>query len=295
MVTKAVDGVSMTVGPGEMVGYLGPNGAGKSTTIKMLTGVLVPTSGRVEVNGLVPWRDRRANARAIGVVFGQRTQLWQDLPLRDSFELVAKLYGMGRNRYLSRLAAFTDLLDLGPFIDTPVRSLSLGQRMRGDLAAAMLHEPPLLYLDEPTVGLDVVAKARIRDFIANLNADTGTTVILTTHDIADVERLCRRAVIIDEGRVAYDGDLDALRRRYLPYRELAVIVQPPLPEWDIPGVELVDTVAHHGHVILNVRHDPLMLSTPEAIGRITARVAVVDLTVKEPDLEQVIHRIYTAR
>ncbi|MCG5214628.1 ATP-binding cassette domain-containing protein [Streptosporangium sp. KLBMP 9127] len=295
VVTRAVDGVSLTVEAGEMVGYIGPNGAGKSTTIKMLTGVLVPTSGRIEVNGLVPWRHRQANARTIGAVFGQRTQLWQDLPLRDSFELIAKLYGMERPHYRSRLARFTELLDLGSFIDTPVRSLSLGQRMRGDLVAAMLYEPPLLYLDEPTVGLDVVAKARIRDFISFLNAETGTTVLLTTHDIADVERLCHRVVVIDGGSVVYDGDLEALRQRHLPYRELTVTVQLPFPEWDVPGIQLVDTAVHDGQATISVRYDPLRISTPEAISRITAQLSVVDLTVQEPDLEQVIHQIYTAR
>ena len=204
---RAVDDISLRIDDGEIVGYLGPNGAGKSTTIKMLTGVLVPTSGRVEVEGIVPWQDRRANARTIGAVFGQRTQLWTDLPLRESFELVSRLYGLDAGTYRRTLDGFVDLLDMGPFLDTPVRSLSLGQRMRGDLVAAMLYHPPVLYLDEPTVGLDAVAKARIREFITEQNRSEGTTVLLTTHDIADVEALAHRVVIIDNGRIVYERDL----------------------------------------------------------------------------------------
>ena len=198
-VTRAVDGLSFDIEPGELVGYLGPNGAGKSTTIKMLTGILVPTSGRLMVAGQVPWQDRRSSSRNIGVVFGQRTQLWYDLPLRDSFEALRDLYEIDAATYRERMGTFTEMLGLDEFIDTPVRSLSLGQRMRGDLVAAMLHAPPIVYLDEPTVGLDVVAKARIREFVAESNASSGTTIMLTTHDMDDVEQLCRRIIIIDSG------------------------------------------------------------------------------------------------
>lgn len=222
IVKRAVDDVSLRIDDGEVVGYLGPNGAGKSTTIKMLTGILRPTSGRVEVEGVVPWQDRRANARNIGAVFGQRSQLWLDLPLRDSFDLIAKLYGLSPELYRRSLEQFVDLLDMGPFLDTAVRSLSLGQRMRGDIVAAMLYRPPVLYLDEPTVGLDVVAKANIREFIAEQNRTEGTTVLLTTHDLADIEQLARRVIIIDEGRILYDGGLAALRDQYAPFREIVV-------------------------------------------------------------------------
>lgn len=293
--TRAVDGIDLRIEPGELVGYLGPNGAGKSTTIKMLTGVLVPTSGNVLVNGEVPWRNRKANARSIGAVFGQRTQLWLDLPLRDSFELVAQLYGLERTRYEKVLAEFIELLDLGGFIDSAVRSLSLGQRMRGDLVAAMLYEPPILYLDEPTVGLDVVAKARIRDFIAARNETAGTTVMLTTHDIADVERLCRRVIIIDGGQVLYDGDLAALRRRYVPYRELTVRVTDAPEDWTLPGIELIGTVENDNQQLLTLHYDPDSISTPAAIEAVTSRYTVLDLTAHEPDLEGVIRQIYTGR
>ncbi|WP_284760501.1 ATP-binding cassette domain-containing protein [Curtobacterium sp. MEB011] len=293
---RAVDGVSLTIEPGEIVGYLGANGAGKSTTIKMLTGVLVPTSGEVRVNGVVPWRDRSANARTIGAVFGQRTQLWFDLPLRDSFDVLAKLYGVAPSAYRRTLAEFVDLLDLGSFIDRPVRTLSLGQRMRGDLVAAMLHEPPVLYLDEPTVGLDVVAKARIRDFVRERNRTSGTTIMLTTHDIGDVEQLCRRVVIIDEGRILFDGEIDALRRAYLPHRTLRVKLSGPEPrDWSVDGVHRAGIRSHGAAQLLDLRFDPAKVSTSAAIARTTAALPVADLTVREPELEDVITEIYTAR
>lgn len=209
-VVHAVHDLSFTVSEGEFVGYLGPNGAGKSTTIKMLCGILTPTSGKVRVAGLDPSRRRTTLARRIGVVFGQRTTLWWDLPLLDSFELIRHLYKVERAAFTARLAELTETLDLGEFLRTPVRQLSLGQRMRGDLAAALLHAPDVLVLDEPTIGLDVVSKASIRDFLQRLNAERGTTVLLTTHDLGDIERLCRRVMLIDHGRLQFDGTLDDL-------------------------------------------------------------------------------------
>ncbi|KAB8187031.1 ABC transporter ATP-binding protein [Microbispora catharanthi] len=210
-VVHAVRDLSFRVAAGEFVACLGPNGAGKSTTIKMLTGILTPTSGRIRVAGLDPSRRRTALARRIGVVFGQRTTLWWDLPLRDSLELVRLLYKVDRKVFRERLDEMCDLLDLGGFLATPVRQLSLGQRMRGDITAALLHDPAVLVLDEPTIGLDVVSKAEVRDFLRRLNAERGTTVLLTTHDLGDVERLCRRVLLIDHGRLALDGTLDDLR------------------------------------------------------------------------------------
>jgi ABC-2 type transport system ATP-binding protein len=209
-VVHAVRDLTFTVQPGEFVGYLGPNGAGKSTTIKMLCGILTPTTGTVRVAGLEPSRRRTTLARRIGVVFGQRTTLWWDLPLSDSFELIRHLYKVERATFRARLDELTETLDLGSFLRTPVRQLSLGQRMRGDLAAALLHAPDVLVLDEPTIGLDVVSKAGIRDFLLRLNAERGTTVLLTTHDLGDIERLCRRVMLIDHGRLAFDGTLDDL-------------------------------------------------------------------------------------
>ncbi|GIH28938.1 hypothetical protein Aph01nite_72480 [Acrocarpospora phusangensis] len=210
-VVHAVRDLSFTVGAGEFVGCLGPNGAGKSTTIKMLTGILAPSSGRIRVAGLDPSRRRKALARRIGVVFGQRTTLWWDLPLRDSFELIRLLYKVDRARFAERLDEMCDVLDLGAFLRTPVRQLSLGQRMRGDLAAALLHDPDVLVLDEPTIGLDVVSKAGVREFLLRTNATRGTTVLLTTHDLGDIEKLCRRVLLIDHGRLAFDGSVAGLR------------------------------------------------------------------------------------
>src|SRR5947209_13239758 len=207
----AVRDVNMELESGELVGYIGPNGAGKSTTIKMLTGILVPTSGTIEVSGLVPYERRNENARNIGVVFGQRSQLYWDLPLVESFELLRSIYDVPRARYLENMQHFAEILDLERFLATPVRQLSLGERMRGDFAAAMLHDPKIVYLDEPTIGLDVVAKESIREFIGSVNRERGTTVILTTHDLADVDRLSRRIILIDEGTVIYDGSLERLR------------------------------------------------------------------------------------
>ena len=289
-VTRAVDTISFDVEPGELIGYLGPNGAGKSTTIKMLTGILVPTSGTVEVAGTTPWKDRRRNARNIGVVFGQRSQLWYDLPLRDSFEVIRDLYDIDEHDYRERLGTFSEMLGLQEFIHTPVRSLSLGQRMRGDLVAAMLYEPPIVYLDEPTVGLDVVAKARIREFVAETNATRQTTIMLTTHDMDDVERLCRRIIIIDAGTVLYDGDLASLKARYVPYRDVIVTAAEGTSPGAIRASRATTTEQADGRTVL--RFDPSEISAPELINEVTAAHDIVDLTVTEPDLDDVIHRLY---
>ena len=289
-VIRAVDDVTFGIGAGELVGYLGPNGAGKSTTIKMLTGILTPTSGSVSVAGLDPARARKANARTIGVVFGQRSQLGWDLPLSESFRAVRDLYGVPTAVGDRSQAELVELLDMGEFIDAPVRQLSLGQRMRGDLAAAMLYRPALLYLDEPTVGLDVVGKQRIREFVATINAERGTTVILTTHDLEDVEKLCRRIVLIDHGRVLYDGDPTALMARYAPYRDLVVTLATPQ---DI-AIEGADQITRDDAVVtLRFRTDHI--KAPAIIAAVTAEHQVVDLTVVEPRLETVISGIYTRR
>src|SRR5579885_2265217 len=210
-IVEAVSDLSLRVERGEMVSLVGPNGAGKSTTIKMLTGILVPTSGHIRVAGLVPMHQRRALAARIGVVFGQRTQLWWDLPLIESLRLLRHVYRIPAERHQRNLDRLSDLLELGPFLDRPVRQLSLGQRMRGDLAAALLHEPRILFLDEPTIGLDVVAKHRIRDFLRRINRERGVTILLTTHDVGDIEQRCSRLVIIDHGRLLYDDALEKIR------------------------------------------------------------------------------------
>ena len=281
----AVRDVSFQIGRGEIVGYLGPNGAGKSTTIKVLTGLLVPDSGRVEVGGLSPWRDRRRHVARLGAVFGQRTTLWWDLPVRDSLELLRHVYRVPEARFRENLAAFTALLELGPFLGTPARALSLGQRMRADLAAALLHDPELLFLDEPTVGLDVVAKERIREFVRHVNREHGVTVLLTTHDLGDVERLARRVLIIDHGQLLYDGDLAQLQTRYGSARELVVDFEETPAD---PHVDGLDVLGSEGPRVCYA----FTGAAASPIARVTAHAPVRDITVKEPDIEATIRRIY---
>jgi ABC-2 type transport system ATP-binding protein len=284
----AVTGVTMSLEPGELVGYIGPNGAGKSTTIKMLTGILVPTSGTVRVAGLVPYERRNENARNIGVVFGQRSQLYWDLPLVESFELLRAIYAVPRDRYRRTLDHFIDVLEMGEFLNTPVRQLSLGQRMRGDFAAAMLHDPPVVFLDEPTIGLDVVAKEAIRTFIAGVNRERGTTFILTTHDLADVERLCRRIVLIDHGTLIYDGEIERLRDEYGTHRTLVVQLCEPVDRVEMEGTE----AEVRDGVIARFRFDRRTLTAEALIRRVTERYRVQDISIEEPELESIIRRIY---
>jgi len=284
----AVEDVNLSMESGELVGYIGPNGAGKSTTIKMLTGILVPTSGEIRVAGLVPHQRRKENARNIGVVFGQRSQLYWDLPLRESFELLRAIYAVPRQRYRENLARFSDILALDEFMATPVRQLSLGQRMRGDFAAAMLHDPGIIYLDEPTIGLDVVAKEAIREFIARVNEERGTTVILTTHDLADVERLCRRIILIDDGRVVFDGPIDRLRDEYGTHRTLVVTLSESCPDLRFPHTELVEQEAN----VVHLRFDRRKITAEQLIRQVTERCTISDVSIVEPELEDIIRRIY---
>ena len=290
-VVTAVDGIALTVERGEMVGYIGPNGAGKSTTLKMLTGVLYPSAGQVRVCGLEPVPQRTRLARRIGVVFGQRSQLWWDLPLRDSFALLRHVYAVPATEHAGRLAHCRRLLDLDSFLDVPVRQLSLGQRMRGELTAALLHGPEVLFLDEPTIGLDLLSKQAVRAFLAALGAAGDTTIVLTTHDLADIERLCRRLVVIDQGRIVHDGSLDELHARYGSRRRLVVDLDEPLPApLALPGVTVESTQA-------NGRRITYALDGTTAAGDLVSRLAEVaalrDISVLEPDIEDVVARLYT--
>jgi ABC-2 type transport system ATP-binding protein len=287
-VVRAVDGVSFEIEAGELVGYVGPNGAGKSTTVKMLTGILVPSGGRISVAGLDPSRQRIKLARRIGVVFGQRVQLWWDLPLNDSFELLRHVYRVPYERWRSNVDAFVELLELGPFLQTPVRQLSLGQRMRGELTAAMLHDPEILFLDEPTIGLDVVAKARVREFLASVNRERGTTVLLTTHDLADIERLCSRLLILDHGRVIYDGAIERLIERYGEERTLVVDLEEPAPPLEVDGARVVRVDGPRQWL----RFRRGQTSAARLTAEIAARAPLVDLAIEEPDIEDVVRRIY---
>jgi ABC-2 type transport system ATP-binding protein len=287
-VVNAVEGIDLAIGRGSMVGYIGPNGAGKSTTIKMLTGILVPTAGRVRVDGLDPSRRRLEVTRRIGVVFGQRSQLWWDLPLSDSFDLLRHVYGVPADRHARARAELVDLLDLGGLLATPVRQLSLGQRMRGELAAALLHEPPVVFLDEPTIGLDVVSKEAVRGFLATINRERGTTVLLTTHDLADVERLCSRVLIIDHGRVITDATVEGIKARYGTERTLVVDLEEPGPPLELPGVEVVGVEGPRQW--LRFRRDER--TAAEVVAAVTARLPVRDLTVEEPGIDDIVRRIY---
>ena len=288
---RAVDGVSFSLDRGEMVGYIGPNGAGKSTTIKMLTGILTPTSGEIVVNGMVPWRDRRVYTKGIGVVFGQRTQLWWDIAVIESFHLLREIYGVPAPDFEARMKEFDELLEIGRYLHQPVRKLSLGERMRCDLAASLLHAPPLLFLDEPTIGLDVVAKANVRAFLSEVNRRDGTTVVLTTHDLDDIEELCRRVVVIDRGQVLYDGVLQGLRDRHLPETRILFDLRDAAasePLLDLQGTRAERVGKNRYQVVVDKR----VTTAADAIREIVNRYPVVDLSVTEPDIEEVVTRIY---
>ncbi|MBW5482291.1 ABC transporter ATP-binding protein [Streptomyces bambusae] len=287
---KAVDGISFTVARGEVVGYIGPNGAGKSTTIKMLTGILTPSGGRLRVAGIDPARERTRLAHRIGVVFGQRTTLWWDLPLKDSYGLMRRMYRIPDDRYRRNLGRCVEQLDLGDLLDVPVRQLSLGQRMRGDIAAALLHDPEVLYLDEPTIGLDVVSKAKVRGFLRELNAELGTTVLLTTHDLQDIEQLCERVMVIDHGRLMYDGPLGGLHTVGEGERTLVVDLETEHPPIDLPGTRTVKVEGPRQWLAF-----PAAESAAPLVAAVAERYPLLDLSVREPDIEDVIARMYAGR
>jgi ABC-2 type transport system ATP-binding protein len=254
----------------------------------MLTGILVPTAGHIRVDGLEPSRSRTELARRIGVVFGQRSQLWWDLPLRDSFDLLRHVYGVPAPRHAANLARFADALELGPLLDVPVRQLSLGQRMRGELTAALLHDPSILLLDEPTIGLDVVSKEAVREFLVEVNEEQGTTVLLTTHDLADVERLCERLLIIDHGTLIEDSTVAGITSRYGTERTLVVDLVEPGPALHVEGARV--TRVEGPRQWLRFRRDEV--SASELLGRVTALVEVRDLSIEEPDIESIVRDIY---
>ncbi|MFJ7100275.1 ABC transporter ATP-binding protein [Streptomyces albogriseolus] len=288
---RAVDSISFTVARGEMVGYIGPNGAGKSTTIKMLTGILTPSGGRLRVAGIDPSRERTRLAHRIGVVFGQRTTLWWDLPLIDSYKLMHRMYRIPGARYRENLARMVELLDLGDLLEVPVRQLSLGQRMRGDIAAALLHDPEVLYLDEPTIGLDVVSKTRVREFLRQVNAERSMTVLLTTHDLQDIEQVCSRVMVIDHGRLVYDGALAGLHEVGESERTLVVDLERECPPVEVPAPARVVRVEGARQWVAF----PASESAAGLVARIAERYPLVDLSVREPDIEAVIAKMYAER
>ena len=293
----AVDDISFTIADGEIVGYIGSNGAGKSTTIKMMTGILRPTSGEITVNGIDPGENRKENASNIGVVFGQRTQLWWDLPLSESFTILKEIYDVSDEDYKQRMEFIDGVLELKPFFDRPVRTLSLGQRLRADLGAALLHNPKVLYLDEPTIGLDIVVKDNIRKAILQINEQYNTTVILTTHDIGDIEELCSRIIIIDEGRKIYDGTLQHLRDTYGTHRIVRMEVhhEPQSELWETLGVSAEDCVSTYDaqRKTLEVRFDKNKLNAPQILAAVMKETDVSDVQIIESDLTEIVKKIYT--
>ena len=292
-VIPAVDGIDLTVQRGETLGYIGPNGAGKSTTLKMFTGVLYPTGGLARVCGYEPVPERLKLARRIGVVFGQRSQLWWDLPLGDSFALLRHIYGVPAAEHAARLAQCRTLLDLDAFIETPVRQLSLGQRMRGELTASLLHSPEVLFLDEPTIGLDVVSKQAVRSFLTSLGNSGDTTLVLTTHDLADIERLCRRLVVIDHGRIVHDGSLEELHARYGSRRRVVVDLDAPLTvPLVVPGVSVESIEADGRRVTYALEGGRITAGV--LLHRLAEIAPIRDITVLEPDIEDVVARLYAA-
>ncbi|WP_247673877.1 ATP-binding cassette domain-containing protein [Micromonospora sp. C51] len=292
----AVDDIDLSIAQGEAVAYVGPNGAGKSTTVKMLSGILVPTAGQVRVDGLVPHLDRVENARRVGVVFGQRTQLWWDLPVRESLELLRDMHGIDRARYQAGIERLDSVLGIGELLPTPARKLSLGQRMRADLAAALIHEPRVVYLDEPTIGLDISVKDRVRSFVRQLVTD-GTTVMLTTHDLADIEEICQRIVIIDAGRVVYDGDLRTVKDLHVRERSMSFELAESLSDAErvakrLPGAQV--RLEPNGRE-LTVTFDRVATGAREVLAAVLAEAEILDMHIEEPAIETVVRKVYAGQ
>ena len=291
---RAVDNISFSIDAGEMVGYIGANGAGKSTTIKMLTGILVPSKGTIEANGYIPYQDRQRYTHGIGVVFGQRTQLWWDIAVIESFQLLKRIYQIPEQKFEEQLETFNSVLDLKSLLNVPVRKLSLGQRMRCDLAAAFLHNPKIVFLDEPTIGLDLVAKENIRQFLKRINRELQVTVLLTTHDLSDIEELCRRVMIIDGGRLLFDGTLESLRKRFeCRSQVLFELREPTRCKFDSLGfkssVEFREIDALHYQAVFKKEN----VSSAELIKMIVNSFSVRDITLDDTTIEEIVREIYT--
>jgi len=290
---NAVDGIDLRIEEGDSVAYVGPNGAGKSTTIKMLSGILVPTGGSIKGNGIVPHQERMRHAKQIGVVFGQRTQLWWDLPVRESFSLLKDIYEIPDSEYKRNMERFRDLLSLDDFMDQPARKISLGQRMRADLAAALLHSPPIIFLDEPTIGLDINVKARIREFIKEVNREKGSTILLTTHDLEDIKDICRRLVVIDKGRIIYDGSLEKVTDAFAKERKIYFQISEPAPA-------LLESLSQMPDVSLEVQEDTRFSvafnrfkhSAGQIAAHVMERAEVADFRIDEPSIDHIIRKLY---
>jgi ABC-2 type transport system ATP-binding protein len=286
--TQAVKEITFDVEEGERLAFIGPNGAGKSTTIKMLVGILYPTSGQAQVLGKIPWRERKRLAYEIGAVFGQKSQLWYHLPPADSFDLLSRIYELDQAAYRQRLAYLVELFEIGGYLQVPVRKLSLGERMRCEVAASLLHRPRILFLDEPTIGLDVVVKQRIRDLILELNQQEGVTIFLTSHDAGDVEVLCKRAMVINHGEVIYDGRVSTLKRDYISTKTISLKLGETWQGFDSPGVQVLK---HKGYGV-KLEVDTGIVPIKDVVGQLLAQYAVVDINVDNPPMEKIIARIY---
>lgn len=286
-IVQALDNVSFTIDEGEMVGYIGPNGAGKSTTIKIMSGILNPDKGQCIINGRIPWKDRVNHVRDIGVVFGQRSQLWWDVPVVDSFSLIKDIYKVSENQYKKNIKELTELLNIGDIIKTPTRQLSLGQRMRCEIAASLIHNPKILFLDEPTIGLDSISKISVREFIKDINKEKKTTVILTTHDTQDIETLTKRIILIGKGRVLLDGQLEDLKERFSKDRRIILNYYGELNQLCY-GLKLSEK--YDGRAVIEVNTD--MISVSEAIGYLSSKVNINDVQVSSTTVEDVVVGLY---
>lgn len=286
---RAVNKIGFSIERGDMVGFIGPNGAGKSTTVKMLTGILSPTSGSISICGMTPGKERKKIAMKIGAVFGQRTQLWWDLPASDTFELLKHIYRIPDKVYKENMSMFNDMLNLNDFISQPVRQLSLGQRMRADIAAALIHNPEIVLFDEPTIGLDVVAKEKIREFIKQINREKNTTMLFTTHDMQDIEKTCKRMIIIDKGIIIYEGTVDQIKDRYGKSRTLIAEFSQESGNLTLPqGVELVESKGNKR----SLRFDKDEIQVSKLVADLSAKYSISDLTIQEPEIESIIREIY---
>ena len=293
-IKKAVDDISFEINDGEIVGYIGANGAGKSTTIKMMTGILTPSSGRIIVDGVVPYENREKNAKNIGVVFGQKTQLWWDLPVSETFPLLKDIYGVSDEEYEERMNNFKEILGLDEFFLSPVRTLSLGQRMRADLAAALIHNPKIIYLDEPTIGLDVVVKESVRKAIKNINEKYGTTIILTTHDLNDIEELCNRIITIDKGKKIYDGELEGVKEQfgYLTTIEIQLKDKNNIEKINFRRFKDDDFKLDMKESKVNITFNKNNISSADIIGEVMKKSKVIDFNIKETSIEDIVKKMY---
>ncbi len=293
-IKKAVDDISFEINDGEIVGYIGANGAGKSTTIKMMTGILTPSSGRIIVDGVIPYENREKNAKNIGVVFGQKTQLWWDLPVSETFPLLKDIYGVSDEDYEERMNYFKEILGLDEFFLSPVRTLSLGQRMRADLAAALIHNPKIIYLDEPTIGLDVVVKESVRKAIKDINEKYGTTIILTTHDLNDIEELCNRIITIDKGKKIYDGELEGVKEQfgYLTTIEIQLKDKNNIEKINFRRFKDDDFKLDMKESKVNITFNKNNISSADIIGEVMKKSKVIDFNIKETSIEDIVKKMY---